>query len=522
MPGELVERHRRPGRQPVQLPRAELHHRRRLRLGARRDRRPRSRGSQTHEYDAVITGGIDRNMGVDGVREVLQDRRAVGHRHAAVRRRRRRLRDGRGRRRLRAEAAGRRRARRRPRSTPCCSASAAPATARARASPRRTRSASGWPSSGLADAGRRPGHGVGYRGARHVDPGRATPSSSRASPSVFGAAGAARARSRSARSSRTSATSRPRPGPPGCSRRCMQLHDKVLAAQPALRRPEPQRRLGRTSPFRVNTELRDWPRRPGRRAPGRRQRVRLRRHQLPRGAGGVRARPAPVRGRAALVRVGRGAVAPPCRPHGRRCDRRQRPQGAAARRARARRRRTTPTSSRSCERVAADAAAGHGTAPAAPDPGRSPRRRPRRHRLRRRRRPRRQGRARPSRRSRAGSPAMWRMLRAQGVFLRHGARRRRSRSSTPARARSTSTCCSDLRDARAGRRRDVRRGRPGHDAAARPAAHRRTSSSTRRPGRGRRGWSSSCARPRSPSPRCSPPTSRSPGCSPPTASRPTW
>ena len=92
----------------------ELHRRRGLRLGDGGHGRRRSRGSSAHEFDAVITGGVDRNMGVVDVREVLQDRRAVGHRHAPVRRRRRRLRDGRGRGAVRAQAPGRRRARRRP------------------------------------------------------------------------------------------------------------------------------------------------------------------------------------------------------------------------------------------------------------------------------------------------------------------------------------------------------------------------------------------------------------------------
>ena len=67
-----------------------------------------------HHCDAVITGGVDRNMGVVVVREVLQDRRAERDRHAPVRRRRRWLRDGRGRRRVRAQAPRGRRARRRP------------------------------------------------------------------------------------------------------------------------------------------------------------------------------------------------------------------------------------------------------------------------------------------------------------------------------------------------------------------------------------------------------------------------
>ena len=43
---------------------------------------------------------------------------------------------------------------------------------------------------------------------------------------------------------------------------------------------------------------------------------------------------------------------------------------------------------------------------------------------------------------RSGAPAMWKMLRAQGVFVGRGSRPR-SRSSTPGRARSTSTCSRD-------------------------------------------------------------------------------
>ena len=35
-------------------------------------------GLPTHQFDAVVTGGIDRNMGVDALRQVLQDRRALG------------------------------------------------------------------------------------------------------------------------------------------------------------------------------------------------------------------------------------------------------------------------------------------------------------------------------------------------------------------------------------------------------------------------------------------------------------
>ena len=70
------------------------------------------RGLQAGDFDAAITGGVDRNMDASAFREVLQDRRAVGDRHPPVRRRRRRLRDGRGRRAVRPQATVRRRARR--------------------------------------------------------------------------------------------------------------------------------------------------------------------------------------------------------------------------------------------------------------------------------------------------------------------------------------------------------------------------------------------------------------------------
>ena len=82
------------------------------------------------------------------LREVLQDRSAERHRHAALRGRRRRLRDGRGRGPLRAEAPGRRRARRRPDPRGAARHRAPRATAGARASPPRTRWARSWPWSG--------------------------------------------------------------------------------------------------------------------------------------------------------------------------------------------------------------------------------------------------------------------------------------------------------------------------------------------------------------------------------------
>ena len=80
--GRARQHHRRPGRQPVQLPRAELRRRRGVRLGPGGDGR-RDRGAVEREFDACVTGGIDRNMGASDLREVQQDRRALGDRDPA-------------------------------------------------------------------------------------------------------------------------------------------------------------------------------------------------------------------------------------------------------------------------------------------------------------------------------------------------------------------------------------------------------------------------------------------------------
>ncbi len=72
----------------------------------------------------------------------------------------------------------------------------------------------------------------------------------------------------------------------------MQLHEKELAPSLHFRDPNPQRRLG---PHAVPGQHRAarLAGRPGRRPPRRGERLRLRRHQLPRGARGVRPRSAP-------------------------------------------------------------------------------------------------------------------------------------------------------------------------------------------------------------------------------------
>ena len=55
--------HRRAHRQPLQLPRAELHRRRRLRVGDGGDGRRRRGASPSTSSTSAITGGVDRNMG---------------------------------------------------------------------------------------------------------------------------------------------------------------------------------------------------------------------------------------------------------------------------------------------------------------------------------------------------------------------------------------------------------------------------------------------------------------------------
>src|SRR5215207_2094625 len=80
-------------------------------------------------------------------------------------------------------------------------------------------------------------------------------------------------------------------GTAGLFKAVMSLHDKVLA--PSLHFEHPNESVDWNDvPFRVNTELREWPAHQ-RRAVRRGERVRVRRHQLPRRPRGVRARAAP-------------------------------------------------------------------------------------------------------------------------------------------------------------------------------------------------------------------------------------
>ena len=309
-------------------------------------------------------------------------------------------------------------------------------------------------------------------------------------------------------------------GAAGLFKTALSLHEKVLAPSLHFDDPNPNVDWAR-SPFRVNTELA----RAGRAsesgvAARRRERLRVRRHQLPRRPRGVRARA----GTARPTRAGhsRAQTSPDQAPaHGgeyryhHNTGGTGHPQGAAAGRGRGRRRRRRRRG-RAAERLAAEASAGRAAAPSAPDPvlAAAPVRvaidyadaaelaakvdqgGPRRCAANRQHRP-----------CQSGTVAHAARPRACSSAAAH--RRPRSRSCTPARARSTSTCCAACarREPIVGRH--LRRGGRGDDAAARQAAD---SSYIFVDGDdadgGRSGSSSSCCRPRSPSLRCSPPTSR--------------
>ena len=498
----------------------ELHRRRRLRVGDGGDGRRRSRAWSTREFDAVVTGGVDRNMGAVDVRQVLRDRRALGHRHAPVRRRRRRLRDGRGRRGCSCSSASPTPSATATASTPSCAASAARATARARASPRPTRSASGSRSSAPgATPGSRPatctlveGHGTSTASA--------TPSSSTASPRRSRAAGLA---PRLGRARLGQVQHRPPQGR-GRRRRAAQdglaLHDKVLPPSLNFERPEPQHRLVGVAVRRQHRAARlgaspdGAPASPAsarsasagptstscmeEHVPGR-----LTTNGAPasiavpapadvppappsaprRPAGGAPAKP-PLRGALVLGAADDAALANELRTalaearQGRRLD----PAPPA------------PAALRAPERIAIDYA--------------------------RRRRPGRQGRAGAARAASAATRRPGRRC-ARAASSAAAARRARSRSSSPARARSTRTCSATLR-AREPVVADVfdeadeimtplLEGRPLSDIIfVDPRTPRRSPSRA------------SCGGPRSRSPRCWPSTSRSPGCSASTASRRTW
>ena len=79
-------------------------------------------------------------------------------------------------------------------------------------------------------------------------------------------------------------------GAAGMLKTTLALHDKVLPPSLNFDRPNPNVDWA-ASPFAVNTELRDWEVAARSHPRGRRQRVRVRRHELPHRHGGARARP---------------------------------------------------------------------------------------------------------------------------------------------------------------------------------------------------------------------------------------
>ena len=224
----------------------------------------------------------------------------------------------------------------------------------------------------------------------------------------------------------------------------------------------------------------------------RRERVRLRRDQLPRRARGVRARPSDDgNGHRASIAV----PTPRCRPRPPR-------RGTPRRRARA-----GPPAARRAARRRAATRGSPSCCVAEPRPVATPA-------PRRRRRPRaperlaidyarrRRARAKAEAGAAALSPATRRSGRrcAGAASSAAAARRARSRSSTPARARSTRTCSHDLRAHEPVVADHVRRGRRDHVAAARgPAAVRHHLHDGPR---GRRRAEQQLCAPRSRSPRC--------------------
>ena len=292
MPGELGNCLAGPGREPVQPARAQLH--RATRPARRRWRRwtPRSRAWSSAQFDAAVTGGVDRNMGVtsfikfcaigalsgtgtrpyaDGADGFVMGEGAGAVPAQAPRRRRARRRPH-----LRGRARHGRRERRQGQGPHGAQPDRPEARDRARLAQRRALA-------GGVLADRRP---------RHLDRRSATPSSS---SSLGDGVRRRRPRARIDRARLGEVEHRPPEGRgrarPGCSRRrsrCTTRSCRRASASRARTRAS----TGRPSPFAVNTELRDWELPNGGHARGRRERVRLRRDELPRRARGVRARPA--------------------------------------------------------------------------------------------------------------------------------------------------------------------------------------------------------------------------------------
>src|SRR6266508_4049755 len=317
--GRAGQHHRRPGGQPVQLPRPQLHHRRGLRFGA-----GRHVIGGTRTAGARLRRGGHRRRGPEhgrvGVREVLQDRCAVRDRYPPVRCRRRRVRHGRGRGAVRAQAPRRRRARRRP----DLRRPAGDRRLQRRAGQGHHRAEPGRPAPGgrarLGERRHQPGFGVLCGGSWYLDAGR------RCRRAVQPDRGVRQGRRRAGfgRARLGEVQHRPPQGG-GRHRRAIQDGDEPAPQgarpEPELRRTEPERGLGRDPVPGHHLAARVAGAAAGWRAFGRGERVRLRRHQLPCRDGGVRAGPVPWRA-GALVRRR------PARVH---CGPPRRLEGAAAR-----------------------------------------------------------------------------------------------------------------------------------------------------------------------------------------------
>ena len=308
-------------------------------------------------------------------------------------------------------------------------------------------------------AGRRPRHRRCRRGPRHLHPRRRRLR-----------AGQPHRRLRRRRG--RPALDRPRLGevehrsPQGRRRLRRAVQDGALAAreaartEPALREPQPQRRLGHPA---VRRQHRPAPVGGARerRAPRRRERLRVRRHELPRRRRGARPRPAPPTGPQLRLRRRAAASAPrrplhPRLPAGRR---RRRPRCAARSSSAAA---TTPTSPRRCRppsprpAPASRPRAPHRTRRSPPRPSGSPSTTPT---------------PPTSRRSStklanafaSGNPAAFRLLRQQGIFVGRGPAPKVAFLYTGQGSQYVNMLKS-LAAAGADRAVDLRRGRPGHDA----------------------------------------------------------
>ncbi len=394
------------------------------------------------------------------VRQVLQDRRAVGHRHAPVRRRRRRLRHGRGRRRFRAQAPGRRRARRRPhlRGRPRhrrLQRRQGQGHHRAQPVGQRLAVERAWDNAGLS-----PGAVHARRGSRHVDPrrrrrrGREPDRGLRRRGAAPGSIALGSVKSNIGHLKAAA-------GAAGHAQDGARAARQGAAAEPNFDRPNPNIDLAAT-PFAVNTELREWP------AP--RDGVRARRASAPSASAAPTStscwrstcRAVPRHEASALVAARRPRPAITwTRPRTA-----ARAEGAAARAPRSRAGATRPTSPRSS--TGCGAARGPATRRRRPRrtaaAGRAPERLAIDYARRRR-----TWRPRPSgahRRCAAGNPAAVAGAARAGYLPRQ---RRRGQGRVPVhrpglavRQHAAPTCARASR-----RRRDVRRGRPRHDAAAR-------------------------------------------------------